>query len=127
VAIDDESGVRTVSGENAVNGFAHDVEGRVGERAFRKDGGKSRSSQQHVAFAQRDLQLFGQTQKHVATGQGAACFEEAEVPGRNFGFGGKGELTQTAAATPFAQQIANWPERSHRQSTITWLAVALNS
>jgi hypothetical protein len=71
--------------------------------------------------------LFGKTQKHVATGRGAACFEEAEVPGRNFGFGGKGELPQTAAAAPFAQQIANWPQRSHRKSTITGPAVALNS
>jgi hypothetical protein len=66
------------------------------------------------------LQLFGETQKHVAAGRGAACFEEAEVPGGNFCFGSEIELAQTTAATPFAQQIPNWPEESHMELTITW-------
>jgi len=64
--------------------------------------------------------LLRETQEHVAAGRRTACFEEAEVPGGNFCFGGEIELTQTTAATPLAQQIANWPEGSHKDLTITW-------
>jgi hypothetical protein len=45
VAIDDERGEGTMNGEYDVNGFANDVKGGVGEFAFRKDGGKTRSGQ----------------------------------------------------------------------------------
>ncbi len=121
MAIDDERGEGTMNGENDVNGFANDVEGGVGKLAFREDRRETRGGQQEVAFTKRDLQLLRETQEHVAAGRRTACFEEAEVPGGNFCFGGEIELTQTTAATPLAQQIANWPEGSHKELTITWV------
>ena len=77
------------------------------ERALRKGRRKARRDQEHIAFAQGNLQSFGEFQHHLARRRGAAGFHKAEMPRGYLGVSGQIELAQMAALPPFAQVIAD--------------------
>jgi len=62
--------------------------------------------QNDIALAQRNIELLGQVQQHLARGLRAAALEETEMPGRDLGLACELELTHAALAAPFAQVVA---------------------
>ena len=77
------------------------------ERTLRKRRRISRRHQQHVAFAQGNLQPFGQLQHHLARRRRAAGFHKTQMPRRDLGVAGEIQLAEMAALPPFAQVIAD--------------------
>jgi hypothetical protein len=75
--------------------------------SFREVRREAGGGQQHVALAQRHLELLGQVQQHVAARAGAARFQEAEVPLRDLRLAGQRQLAEAPAAAPFADQAAD--------------------
>ena len=64
--------------------------------------------QQVVAVAQRDLELLGEVDDHLAAGLRAAGLDEAQVTSGHAGLQGEIELAEAPAAAPVLQQR---PER----------------
>ena len=69
----------------------------------------ARGLEQLVALAQRDVERVGERQQRVAARARAAGLDEAQVPGRDAGFGGQPELARAAQAAPAPELV---PERA---------------
>ena len=69
--------------EHERGGAADGSELRGLEVALRERGREPRGEEQHVPIAQRQSQLVGEAQHHLARGSGAPGLDEAEVTRRD--------------------------------------------
>ena len=76
-----------------------------GQAVLGVGGGVAARQQQRVAVAERDVEVFGQSQDHVAGRPGASGLDEAQVPGGDVGRDGQVELAEAAALPPLAEQV----------------------
>ena len=113
MAVDRQRRIGLVSGQHQIDRLARGIERRVGERPLRKHRRKTRGDQQNVALAQRNIELLGKMQDHVAGRLGAARLEKAQVLGRDLGLAGEIELAHAPALAPFAPMIADRPGQPH--------------
>ena len=88
---------------------AHGLEPRGIQRGLTIDRGVAGRQQEVVALARRHLELLGEVEDHVAARLGPSGLHEAEVPGRDLGLKGEGELAQPTPRAPLAQQLADRP------------------
>lgn len=63
-------------------------------------------AQQHIALADRHLELFRKVQQHLAARMGSVGFHKAQMPGRDPGVAGEIKLAEAPALPPLAQQSA---------------------
>src|SRR5262249_4261395 len=62
--------------------------------------------QNHVALAQRNVELLGETQQHFARCLRAASLKKTQMTGRDLGLARELKLAHPALAAPFAQMFA---------------------
>ena len=99
--------------EHEIDRLARRLQRRILERALRKHRRVAGRDQQHVALAQRHVELLGEPQHHLARGLRAPGFEEAQMLGGDLGLEREIELAQAAALAPFAQVIADRTDGFH--------------
>jgi hypothetical protein len=80
---------------------------RISERPLRKHWCIPGRDQEHVAFAQGDVEALGQSKNHVARRHRTSGFDKAQVARRDPGIAGKVELAHAPAPSPFAQMVAD--------------------
>ena len=107
VPVDDQRRVGLVGGEDARHRVRDGGHRRVVQPPVRVGGGEPGGQQQGVAVAQRDVEVLAEAQQHRPRRPGASGLDEAQVPGRDAGGTGEGELAQAAAAAPLPQEIAD--------------------
>ena len=100
-----------MAAQDEVERLAHRGHVGVVERALAVDGRVAGGEQQVVALTQRDLELLGQVQDHLAAGLRAAGLDEADVPGRDAGVEREVELAAPPPLAPVAQQRADTERR----------------
>jgi len=106
--IDRERRIGLVALEHEIDRLPRDGERRIVELTLLEDGCVARSVQQHIALAQRDVELLGEPQQHLARRRRAAGLEEREMPRRYLGLEREIELAHAPALPPFAQVITDW-------------------
>ena len=79
----------------------------VVERAFAEGRRKPGRDEQHIALAQRHLELVGQAQQHLAARLRAPGIQKAQVAGRDLGLAGQRQLAPAAVLPPVADQVAD--------------------
>jgi len=105
VPVHDQRRVGLVGGEDARHRVRDGGHRRVVEAAMRVRGGEPGGQQQGVAVAQRDVEVLAEAQQHRPRRAGATGLDEAQVPGRDAGRTGEGELAQPAAVAPLPQEL----------------------
>jgi len=113
VAIDRNRRIGLVALEHEIDRLAGGLHGRIGEGALRKYRRITCRNEQHVSLAQRDFELLGELQHHVARGLRTTGFEKAQMLCRNLGFKREVELAQATALSPRAQMIADREDGCH--------------
>jgi hypothetical protein len=103
-AVDHHGRVRLVALEHAVERCADRRHLRLVDRPLGVGGREPGGQQQLVAVAQRDVELLGEVQDHLAARPRAAGLQEAEVAGGHAGLEREVELAQPAAPAPVLQQ-----------------------
>ena len=106
-AVDDHGRVRLVALEDAVERLTHRRHLRRVDRALGVGGGEAGGEQELVAVAQRDVELLGQVQDHVAARPGPAGLEEAQVARRHARLARQLELAEAPALAPLSQQVSD--------------------
>ena len=107
IAVDSQGGVGRVAIQHALHHLSGAAERIAGKRALWVVGRKPCGQQERVLLAQRHAQVLSQPQHHLPAGPGASCFQEAQVPGRDFGVQRQRHLAQPSALAPGAEQTAN--------------------
>ena len=105
------AGIRLMAGEHLIDRLPRDLQRRIVQRALREHRRIARRMQQQIAIAQRHVQLFGETQHHVAAWLRPAGFQKAQMPRGDFRFERQLELAQATALAPLAQQITHRSDR----------------
>ena len=96
-----------VASQHEVDRLARGLEGGVVKAPLRVGGGIPGSNEEGVALAQRNLEMFGKPQEHLAARSRATSLKEADVARGNIGLGGKRELAEAPALAPAAEEFAN--------------------
>src|SRR5262245_12044253 len=81
MAVDRECGKRLMSLQHTLDRTARRYHLRRGERSFLEYRSIAGCDQNHVAFTQRNVELFAEVQQHFPRGLRATGFEEAEMTG----------------------------------------------
>jgi hypothetical protein len=105
--VDDHGRVGLVGGEHEVQRPADGGHVGVVEAAPPVDRGEAGRQQQIVALAQRDLELLGEVQDHLAAGAGPPGLDEAQVTRGHARVAGQVQLAEPPAQPPVAQQFAD--------------------
>ena len=106
VPVHGQGGIGLVALEDQFHRLPRGSQRGIVERAFAVHRRVAGGHQQGVALAQRHVQPFGQPQHHLAAGQRAAGFHEAQVPRRDVRFLRQVELAQAPVLAPVAQVVA---------------------
>ena len=94
-------------GQHLAHRRAHGRQLRGVQRGLGVDGGVAGGEQELVALAERQLELLGQAQDHLAARAGPAGLHEAQVPSGDLRLEREVELAQPAALAPPPQQLAD--------------------
>jgi hypothetical protein len=113
VTIQRERRVGFLRFQHEVDGFPCPVQDGVMQRTLWKNRGIPGSHQEYIALALGHLELLGEVQNHFTAGDGTPSFKEAEVPRGDVSFASQVELTEAAAQSPVAKQIADGLYRGH--------------
>ena len=111
-------GARLVAREHVVDRLPRGLQCGIAERAFGKHRRIARRLQQHIAVTQRNIELLGQMEHHVAARLRPPGFQKAEVARGDFGLGCEVELAQVPALPPLAQQVAHRSDQTIHGATI---------
>jgi hypothetical protein len=107
VAVDDDRRVGLVGAQEAVERLVHGRHLGLLERTLDVQRGVAGREQQAVALAQRNVQVLGQPEHHLAARPCASRLQEADVARGDVGFECQLELAQAAAPAPRAQKLPN--------------------
>jgi len=91
---------------------------RIVESPFGKDRREARRDQEHVALADRHVELLRKKKHHVAARLRTAGFQKTQMPRRNSGVTCEIKLAQTPPLAPLAQKAADRRGRIEHDPTL---------
>ena len=93
--------------QHVLNRLVHCRHRRVAQLVGRVCGRVASGQQQHIALAQRHIELLSEAEDHLACGPGSPSFDERQMPGRYLGPQREVELGEPAPLPPASQQLAD--------------------
>ena len=107
MSVEDHRRIGLVGPQKPVERLMHRCHLGFLERSLGVQRGVTGGEQQPVALAERDLEVLGQAQNHLAARPRSAGLEEAHVARGHVGLERKLELAEAAAPAPGAEELAD--------------------
>src|SRR5579862_4135801 len=106
MAIERKGRIGLMTLDDKVDRVSNGLQSGIVEASLRKDRRIASGHEKHVALAHGNLELLRQVKNHLAAGPGPPSLEKTQMPGRNVGFEGEIELTQSSPLAPAPQVLA---------------------